>query len=180
MPPENEGPRRPSRELLLEKQRQLEDSGRFTVTVLEPGSPGPDGNVKLRMELRELEVAPPLSANLSPEEAGLQQLRSWLLNWTNRGEDAVIQLKAGKSNPTNSLFAELLASPQGGLWFRLNTTGDSTPGAGWWFSVRSNVFALIDGQRREGIYSTHWSGSAKLQIALGVDPDECPPPCASE
>ena len=51
-----------TRELLLDKQNQLVESGRFTEVMLKPGAPDDAGKVNLRVAVRELALAPPLSA----------------------------------------------------------------------------------------------------------------------
>jgi hypothetical protein len=160
-----------TRELLFEKQDQLVESGRFTVAMLEPGTPDATGKVKLRVAVTELDVAPPLSVELSPDEAALQRLRRWLQDWSTRGEDAVLSLNAKNADGTKRLFAELIASPGGGLFFRMNRAGDPAAAPDWVFHAGSNVVALIDGVRREGICTTNWHGSLKIVAALGVDPD---------
>jgi hypothetical protein len=159
-----------TRELLLDKQNQLVESGRFTEAMLEPGTPDDAGKVRLRVVVRELALAPPLSAELSPNEAALQRLRQWLLNWPTRGEDAVLQLDVGISNETRRLVS-VIASPAGGLLIRLNSADGNSAGLDWVLAVRSNTVALFDGARREGLCTTNWRGSLNLFFHLGADPD---------
>jgi hypothetical protein len=159
-----------TRELLLDKQNQLVESGRFTEAMLEPGAPDDAGKVGLRIAVRELAGAPPLSAELSPDDATLQRLRRWLSDWPTRGEDAVLRMDVGISNETRRLLS-VIASPAGGLLIRLNRAKGNSPDLGWALAVSSNTVALFDGARREGLCTTNWRGSLNLFFHLGTDPD---------
>ena len=159
-----------TRELLLDKQNQLVESGRFTEAMLEPGVPDDAGKVSLRVAVRELALAPPLSAALSPNDAALQRLRQWLSDWPVRGEDAVLRLDVGTSNETRRVL-NVIASPAGGLLIQLNRAKADSPDLAWALAVSSNTVALFDGARREGLCTTNWRGSLSLFFHLGTDPD---------
>jgi hypothetical protein len=161
-----------TRGLLVDKQAQLVDSGRFTMARLEPGTPDPNGKVKLRLVLRELELAPSLSAQLSPEEAALDRLRLWLQDWPNRNEDAVLTLQSHSRAGTDGFSAELIVSPRSGVLVRINKALDTAAAQNWVFYARSNTVALFDSRRREGLRApANWQGALKLKAALGVNPD---------
>jgi len=159
-----------TRELLLEKQNQLVESGRFTEARLEPGTPDSDGKVRLRIAVHELALAPPLSATLSPDESALQRLRHWLSDWPACGEDAVLRLDLRTSNETLRVVSSI-ASPSGGLLIRLNRSQTDSPDWDWALAASSNTVALFDGARREGLCTTNWHGSLNLFLHLGADPD---------
>jgi hypothetical protein len=158
--------------LLLEKQAQLVESGRFTVARLEPGTPDANGKVKTHLVLRELEAAPPLSSTLSPNETALQHFRLWLQGWPNRNEDAVLTVQSHEDGRTNGISAELIVSPQKGVLIRVGTAHDSGSAADWVFYANSGAMALFDERRREGIRiaSKGWGGM-QIKAGFGVDPD---------
>jgi len=159
-------------ELLLEKQAQLVESGRFTVARLEPGPPDATGKVKLRVVIGELDIAPTLSAALSPEEAALQRLRLWLQDWSDGQAEAELRLNARNEEGTKRWSAELIVSPQGKVLFRTSTTRESAVTPGWVFFATSNRAALIDVPSREGIGSaTNWQFALQLKAGVGIDPD---------
>ena len=62
---------------LFEMKRQLLDSGRFVEVDIKPLAPG-HGPQRLRIEVKELEIAPPLGKPLLPEEAILLKFGKWL------------------------------------------------------------------------------------------------------
>jgi TPR repeat protein len=69
------------------------------------------GKFKLRIELEDLEEAPPLNQEFSPEEKALLKLREWLRPWENRRED--LGFSMGVTSQWVSVHGDVALSPSG-------------------------------------------------------------------
>jgi hypothetical protein len=158
-----------TRELLLEKDRQLFDSGRFASVSLEPGSPDPARKVTLRIAVDELKEAPKLTEPLSDIEAAMLQLRNWLVNWPSQHEDLVVRggFRGGeKGRGLESV--EILISPDGGILFNARTVSaaDGAPVLEWALLAGGSKAGYYNGAHREKFELTNFTAHVVLNIAL--------------
>src|SRR5262249_17661549 len=71
---------------------QLWQSGRFYRQEVRLTPLAEMGDLKLELDLEELQAAPPLHQPFSPEVEALLNFRTWLMDREKRGEDVVLSL----------------------------------------------------------------------------------------
>ena len=153
-----------TRDFLLVKSQQLDESVRFVQHRLEPGPPDAAGRVKLRVTVQESADAPPLSEELSRETQTLLRFREWLLGWPSRSEDMVLRVERQGAGGQSGAATACIVSPSGGLFFRADqpdgAAGRPTPQ--WAFLARRNMLGLFDGIRQQCLVSTNFAGQLAL------------------
>jgi hypothetical protein len=102
-----------NRDLLLERERLLWQSARFVSYKLSTLPPDSSGKQALRIELREMREAPPLSQALSRSEKTLLKFQDWMMSWPASQEDFVITLTQESPPGTNSRVLHAVLATNG-------------------------------------------------------------------
>ena len=165
-------------ESLSRSEAQLRNSGRFlTASIkaeqLEPSWPAK--GIRLAIQVREYDPAPPLLATLSAKQRVLLQACDWLSHFGSRSEDAVLTFAFPPGATTAACNGRLVLSPRRGAVLHFDNTA-SGPTAGYALLISRSRVGVLDLQhaRKLLIQAPDLSPTAWFNLAPNPPGDQNP------
>ncbi len=157
-------------------ERLLRDSARFLHYKISPHPEfSKEAKLKLHIEVKEYDNAPPLGAELSILQKSLLQLGDYILGWQEGEEDLIVTYETGTKDNEETKSDQIIVSPTNGIlylaWKGEGGAAKSLAGAVY---IGADEVAIYSVKNKRKLVFTRFAGRLVISLAVEYSPDANP------